>query len=67
MCLGIFIKIECVLLSSSLSNEELEHYMNDEDAVVQIDQYISRLDVVSCIMDIWLVAKPFTQNVVEQC
>ena len=41
--------------------------MTDEDAVVQIDQYISRLDVVSCIMDIWLVAKPFTQNVVEQC
>ena len=29
------------------SNEDLEKYLNDEDAVVLIDKYISRLDVVS--------------------
>ena len=36
-----------LLLFSFLSNEELEQYLNDEDAVVLIDQYISKLDVVS--------------------
>ncbi|XP_003389105.1 PREDICTED: vacuolar protein sorting-associated protein 37A-like [Amphimedon queenslandica] len=31
---------------SDKSNEELEKYLNDEDSVVLIDQYISKLDVI---------------------
>ena len=30
------------------SDEDLERFLNDEDAVVMIDQYISKLEMVSC-------------------
>ena len=39
-----------LLFFSYYSDEELEHYLNDEDAVVQIDQYISKLEVVSSLL-----------------
>ena len=39
-----------VIIFSCYSDEELEHYLNDEDAVVQIDQYISKLEVVSSLL-----------------
>ena len=39
-----------LLFFSCYSDEELEHYLNDEDAVVQIDQYISKLEVVSSLL-----------------
>ena len=39
-----------VIIFSYYSDEELEHYLNDEDAVVQIDQYISKLEVVSSLL-----------------
>ena len=42
--------IFCYYFFSYYSDEELEHYLNDEDAVVQIDQYISKLEVVSSLL-----------------
>ena len=32
------------------SDEDLERFLNDEDAVVMIDQYISKLEMVSCAL-----------------
>ena len=31
------------------SDEELERFLNDEDAVVMINQYISKMEMVSCL------------------
>ena len=32
------------------SDEDLERFLNDEDAVVMIDQYISKLEMVRCTL-----------------
>ena len=32
------------------SDEELERFLNDEDAVVMINQYISKMEMVSCTL-----------------
>lgn len=52
--------IDCQAVLSPYSEEELKRFISDEDAVVLIDKYISKLDLVSIFYFLCFVHKNVT-------